>query len=114
MGVQSGNVPVNIQDRKILPGTSIDQGSTGIPNMTSQVISSAGSPMTNTMHSAPPSMTTVQGDVTGNTQTPYGKKCQNVIKMFEGSQSQMQRKTCFTIDKLSCRWECQYESPGFG
>ncbi|XP_028417920.1 calcium-responsive transactivator-like [Dendronephthya gigantea] len=67
MGVPSGNVPVNIQDRKILPGTSMDQGSTAIPNMTSQVISSAGSPMTSTMHTAPQSMTTVQVDGTGNT-----------------------------------------------
>ena len=71
MGEPSGNVHGNIMDSKGVPGTSMDQTSSGIPLMTSQGISSAGSQITSGIHTTAAAMTTVSGD--GTTTTLYGK-----------------------------------------
>ena len=61
----------NIQDSKGVAGTSMDQTSAGIPLVTSQGISSAGSQMTSGIHTTATPMTTGSADGTAN--PLYGK-----------------------------------------
>ena len=71
MGEPSSTIPGNQQDRKGVVGTPMDQGSTGIPNMPVQVISSTGSQIASGIHTTPVAMNTGSGDGTNN--TSYGR-----------------------------------------